>query len=319
MTALSSKLQLAQKYTKKDLATILEEPNLAIVREGVYFCKKEPSTLLFVDLIKQGKEERFHFNDYFENDFFHWDSQTTQHIRSPKIVELTEGRSVALLFVRIQPKIKSITQPFVYCGRLNYVLFEENPAKPKPVHLVFESLEYDEFTNDEDLKAIYEWSPENSGKLRSTKLRLVTKISERRKQVFKKPNETERTGLVTSRVGQGYYRQQILAKWGNVCAVTGCDLTQILISSHIVPWSESTDEERLDPENGILLSPTLDALFDKHLISFSDEGSILLSKKLGDGVLESLNIKKEMRIRVSDGMRKYLERHRRKFWGNATA
>lgn len=314
MTALSSKLQLAEKYTKKDLATILEEPNLAIVREGVYYCKKEPSTLLFVDLIKQGKEERFHFNDYFENDFFHWDSQTTQHIRSPKIIELTEGRSVALLFVRIQPKIKGVTQPFVYCGRLNYLEFEEGTSKP--VHLLFASIDYDEFTDDEDLKEIYNWRPEKSGKSRTTKIRVDNTVTERRKQVYKKPNETERTGLITSRVGQGYYRQQILEKWGNVCAVTGCNLTQILISSHIVPWSESTDEERLDPENGILLSPTLDALFDKHLISFSDDGNILLSKKLEDGILASLNVNKEMRIRVSDGMKKYLERHRARLFSN---
>jgi hypothetical protein len=317
MTALSSKLRLAQKYSKKELATILEEPSLAKGREGVYYCKKEPSTLLFVDLIKQGKEERFHFNDYFEDDYFHWDSQTTKHIKSPTIVKITEGKTTALLFVRIHQKVKSVTQPFVYCGRLNYVEFEEGTSKP--VHLLFESIDYDEFTNDEDLKAIYNWRPESSGKLRSTKLRLETKISERRKQILTKPNETERTGLVTSRVGQGYYRQQILEKWGNVCAVTGCDLTQILISSHIVPWSESTDEERLDPENGILLSPTLDALFDKHLISFSDDGSILISKKIEDGVLASLNVNKEMRIRVSDGMKKYLERHREKFWGNVTS
>jgi hypothetical protein len=314
MTALSSKLQLAQKYSKKYLATILEEPSLAKGREGVYYCKKEPSTLLFVDLIKQGKEERFHFNDYFENDFFHWDSQTTKHIKSPTIVKLTEGKTTALLFVRIHQKVKSITKPFVYCGRLNYVEFEEGTSKP--VHLLFESIDYDEFTNDEDLKEIYNWRPEKSGKSRTTKIRVDNKISERRKQILTKPNETQRQGFVTSRVGQGYYRQEILEKWNYKCAVTGCDLTQILISSHIVPWSESTDEERLDPENGILLSPTLDALFDKHLISFRDDGSILLSKKLEDRVLASLNVNKEMHIRVSEGMMKYLERHRARHFSN---
>ncbi len=310
MKQLSSKLQLAQKYSKKELAIILEEPNLAIVREGVYYCKKEPSTLLFVDLLKQGKEERFHFNDYFENDFFHWDSQTTQHIKSPKIVELKEGRVTALLFVRIYPKIKGITQPFVYCGRLNYLEFEEGTSKP--VHLLFESIDYNEFTYDKDLKEIYNWRPEKSGKSRTTQIRVDNKISERRKQIFKKPNETERTGLVTSRVGQGYYRQQILEKWGNACAVTGCNLKQILISSHIVAWSESTDEERLDPENGILLSPNLDALFDQHLISFSDDGKIILSDKINANNLDILDINQNMCIRVTEGMKPYLNKHRNK-------
>lgn len=80
------------------------------------------------------------------------------------------------------------------------------------------------------------------------------------------PNETERTGLVTSRVGQGQYRQDLIRKWGGKCAVTGFDKLELLIASHIVPWKDSTNIERLDVENGILLSPNLDALFDQHLM-----------------------------------------------------
>ena len=57
---------------------------------------------------------------------------------------------------------------------------------------------------------------------------------------------------------------------------TNCSILKILIASHIVPWKEASDNERLDVENGILLSPTIDALFDKHLISFNDDGSIII-------------------------------------------
>ena len=53
-----------------------------------------------------------------------------------------------------------------------------------------------------------------------------------------------------------------------------------MIASHIVPWKDSSDQERRDVNNGILLSPTYDALFDKHLISFDDTGSIIISSKI---------------------------------------
>ena len=82
------------------------------------------------------------------------------------------------------------------------------------------------------------------------------------------PNQTERSGLVTSRVGQGAYRKRIIHRWEYKCAVTKFDKLEVLIASHIVPWSKATDQERLDVHNGILLSPTYDALFDKHLITF---------------------------------------------------
>ena len=119
---------------------------------------------------------------------------------------------------------------------------------------------------------------------------------------------------MVSRVGQGYYRQQIIEKWNGSCPVTKSNLKSILISSHIVPWSESNDEERLDVENGILLSPNIDSLFDKHLISFEDDGSILISEKVDLSNRGSLNIHDEIKIPVTEGMKKYLKRHRERFY-----
>ena len=138
-------------------------------------------------------------------------------------------------------------------------------------------------------------------------------ISNKRKTNYKKPNETERTGLVVSRVGQGYYRQQIIEKWNGTCPITKSNLKSILISSHIVPWSKSNDDERLDVENGILLSPNIDSLFDKHLISFEDNGSIIISSKIDEVNRKSLGINSQIKIPVSEGMKKYLKRHRERF------
>ncbi len=129
-----------------------------------------------------------------------------------------------------------------------------------------------------------------------------------------KPNITERQGLVTSRVGQGQYRKEILARWENKCAVTGLSISTVLIASHIHPWKEASDTERLDVGNGILLSPNIDALFDKHLISFEDNGNILISKLLNDSQRDVLGLDGLSLRKVYDDMIKYLAQHRKVFY-----
>lgn len=126
-----------------------------------------------------------------------------------------------------------------------------------------------------------------------------------------RPGITERKGLVTSRVGQGAYRKGIIHRWEYKCAVTGFDKLDVLIASHIVPWAESTDPERLDIHNGILLSPTYDALFDRHLISFENNGSIILSDSIDNNAFRKIGVSGHERIaKLSRYNIEYLERHR---------
>lgn len=125
------------------------------------------------------------------------------------------------------------------------------------------------------------------------------------------PNTTERSGLVVTRVGQGVYRRHVLERWKNRCAVTGCNDIRILVASHIVPWRDATHLERRDPHNGILLSPVYDALFDRNLISFDDEGFILLSKHIKKGNFLKLGVTGQERIlNLSEENKRYLKRHR---------
>ena len=302
-----NELDLGSKYSKKDLASILGEQSLVVIREGVFSCKNTDSYLLFVDLEKAGKEERFHFNDFFEGDYFHWDSQTTQHINSPKIQSIIKGELETHLFVRVAQKEKNITQPFLYCGRLLYVEHDETTSKP--VHIIFQNIDYNDYTENDGLIDIYLWKPEKAGMSSGNRISKKGKISDKRKLNYKKPDTTERKGLVTSRVGQGYFRNLLVDKYDNKCAVTKSSIHSILIASHIVPWSESTEEERLDVNNGILLSPLYDALFDKHLISFNDDGMIVISKLIEDQV-KLLSIDINGSISVNKEMQKYLGRHR---------
>lgn len=128
---------------------------------------------------------------------------------------------------------------------------------------------------------------------------------------YKIPNETERKGLVTSRIGQGAYRKSVLYRWDFKCAVTDHNNSQILIASHIHPWKDSSNDERLDVDNGILLSPTYDALFDKHLISFENNGKIILSDKLQDYNIDAITVTGREKIKdMHSGNHYYLEKHR---------
>lgn len=128
------------------------------------------------------------------------------------------------------------------------------------------------------------------------------------------PTITERSGLVISRVGQGAYRKSIINRWMNQCAVTGFTDARVLIASHIHPWKEASNDERLDVNNGILLSPTYDALFDKRLITFENSGKIVLSENLHHEEYAKLGVSGMERIKGfnSDNF-VYLDRHRVKF------
>ena len=302
-----SELDLGGKYSRKRVSEILGEPTLGHSREGVFYCKNSPDTILLVDLEKDDKKEDDRFNDYFDGEYFHWDSQLKQHLGTDKIQEIVNGDVTVHLLVRRDQKIKSRTQPFIYCGRVQYESHVE--GSKNPVHIIYRNVDYDDFTDDDDLIEVYLWKPEVSGKT-TTNPRERKSPSTKRRKSYKKPSRTERQGLVTSRVGQGWYRREVVEKWMGRCPVTGSDLKQVLISSHIVSWSDSTDDERLDPENGILLSPNVDSLFDRHLISFGDDGSLLVSDRVSDSVLESLGIPRGITIPVTEGMKSYLGRHR---------
>lgn len=128
------------------------------------------------------------------------------------------------------------------------------------------------------------------------------------------PIVTEPSGLVTSRVGQGAYRKRIIHRWEYKCAVTNFNKLDILIASHIVPWSKASDHERLDVNNGLLLSPTYDALFDKHLITFDNNGKIQLSEKIEFSAYQKIGVTgKEQITDLSMYNIQYLDRHNQIF------
>lgn len=128
---------------------------------------------------------------------------------------------------------------------------------------------------------------------------------------FEETLKTEQFGVVKQRIGQNQFRQSLLMKWDYRCAVTSYDKPEILIASHIIPWKDSDDAHRMNVNNGLLLSPNIDALFDKNLISFEDSGHIIICNTLLFSQYEKLGIHSDMKLRfVNEEMKAFLKIHR---------
>uniref|UniRef100_UPI001B8B5FCB HNH endonuclease n=1 Tax=Collimonas silvisoli TaxID=2825884 RepID=UPI001B8B5FCB len=110
-------------------------------------------------------------------------------------------------------------------------------------------------------------------------------------------SDTEKQALVKQRVGQGLFRKRLIDRWKN-CAVTACGKPELLIASHIIPWSKcDTTEQRLGASNGLLLAPHIDKLFDAGFISFGDQFEILISPDLSLADQNALNIMPNQRLK----------------------
>jgi len=101
---------------------------------------------------------------------------------------------------------------------------------------------------------------------------------------------TEYETTAMGRLGQLQFRRALEDYWESKCAVLEINIPELLRASHIEPWKTSNQKDRIDPDNGLLLSAHLDALFDKHLISFSDDGDLLRTKAVTPEHLRRLNI-----------------------------
>ena len=120
---------------------------------------------------------------------------------------------------------------------------------------------------------------------------------------------TEKIAFVKVRVNQGIFRDRLLNKYSK-CCLCGVSDTNLLTASHIKPWVESSSKEKLDIENGFLLCPNHDKLFDGGWISFNDDGTILISDTLKQTEKVFMNIREDMKIVLSENNKKYLKFHR---------
>ena len=131
-------------------------------------------------------------------------------------------------------------------------------------------------------------------------------------------SETTRNALIQARRGQGKFKENV-ARFERECRITHVGNPTHLIASHIKPWRESTNSERLNPQNGLLLHATLDALFDVGLISFDESGVMLISSKLDAKARRQLGITPSSKLSKPScpTTAAFLDYHRRKIYADA--
>ncbi len=105
------------------------------------------------------------------------------------------------------------------------------------------------------------------------------------------PRSTEAERLLVQRIGQDKFREALMLYWSGRCPLTGITDPALLRASHIIPWKDcATDADRLDANNGLLLSSLWDAAFDAHLVTFEDDGRPMGSPALTAEAKHALNL-----------------------------
>ena len=128
----------------------------------------------------------------------------------------------------------------------------------------------------------------------------------------KSVQETEREALICSRRGQGLFKDRVM-RIEQRCRITHVDNPAHLIASHCKPWRDATNEEHLNGENGLLLTPSIDHLFDRGFIGFEDSGTLIISPVAHRPSLQRMGVETKAVVNVggfSEGQRRFLDFHR---------
>jgi hypothetical protein len=124
--------------------------------------------------------------------------------------------------------------------------------------------------------------------------------------------ETDREAIIRARRGQGLFKDRVM-EIETSCRITGVSNPVHLIASHCKPWRDSTNEERLNGENGLLLTPSIDHLFDRGFIGFEDSGRLIISPVAHLPSLQRMGIETRAPMKVggfTEGQRTFLDFHR---------
>ncbi|EOH95245.1 HNH endonuclease [Enterococcus pallens] len=146
---------------------------------------------------------------------------------------------------------------------------------------------------------------------KSSKLEIDPQMSQEKidstESLCLKQHEVE--SITKQRVTQGHFRSQLLRR-SPECQICGIKYRQVLIASHIIPWTCSSDENKIDIENGLILCAQHDRLFDKGLITFNKDGYIQISSLISSSDYEKLQILDCQKLEVSKKMAENLDYHR---------
>ncbi|MFQ9617805.1 MAG: HNH endonuclease [Clostridium butyricum] len=135
---------------------------------------------------------------------------------------------------------------------------------------------------------------------------LKEKLKQRRHEIEVKYKKN----MVNVRTGQSKYREDLKSIYRK-CQICGIENNDLLVASHIKPYSISKLDEAIDFDNGFLLCRMHDGLFDSGLISFNDDGTIIISNKLSVSDRKKIKELEQSKIKVDEAQKKYLKYHRK--------
>ena len=268
-------LKIGEEYERPYLADIWGYKGFQAISRGVVTPSGTNYIVLFVTKKKQ--EALTQYNDYLDGELLHWEGEE-KHASDDRVINAGLVNDEIHLFYR-----DIHHSPFVYYGRIH--LKEHRVLTGAPSQFVF-------------LVGREIQSPN------------IFDDIESHRDEFQSLEQTEKDSIVKSRVGQGLFREGVVGLWGS-CSVTGLSNLSLLRASHIKPWRDSSNQERLDPMNGLLLQPTLDHLFDSGLITFDEAGAVVFSKMLSPDDIEKLKLASHLKLRkVPERLKGYMEHHR---------
>ncbi len=268
-------LEFGQSYERPFLATLWGYQSFHAISKGVVTPANTKYIILFVTKDKQGVFPQY--NDYIDGNLLSWEGEE-KHSSDKRIIEANKNRDEVHLFYR-----DTHHTPFVYFGEISLLDFQLREKSPSKFRFKIESLsdELDAFNEIREYAGEY---------------RMLAK--------------TEQDAIVKSRLGQGSFRYNLIRLWGS-CSITGLHNITLLRASHIKPWKVSTNAERLNPYNGLLLIPNYDLLLDKGLITFKNNGYIVISDKLDSFGKRVFHIEEDLKLRhIYPESQEFLEYHR---------
>ncbi len=277
MLSFQQQLTVGKAYERKQIASILGYADFRAIAKGVVTPSGSKLIILFVTKEKQASLTQY--RDFIDNGFLYWEGEF-RHGSDERIRKAAENGDEIVLFFRNRHH-----SPFIYMGQV--FLTEYVTRSDKPSEFIFSLTPAEVAANN---LVIYETIDQNSSE-------------------FIALHDTDREQLTTVRVGQNNFRKNLIKIWGK-CSVTGVENLEFLHASHIKPWRQSNNEERLSPYNGLLLSPALDTAFDRGFIGFETTGKIVISNKLSREDAGKMAIGQNQRLRqIYPGNLQYLSYH----------
>jgi putative restriction endonuclease len=268
-------LAIGKTYIRPYLAELWGYESYRAIARGVITPRYSNIIILFVTKIKQGSQTQY--DDFIDGDLLFWQGEE-KHGSDQRIIHAQENEDEIHLFYR-----EIHHTHFIYMGKV--FLQEHSLEENGPSEFIFSiGAEYEHADIFDDIEA------------EGNDLETLT--------------VTEKKEVVRSRVGQGIFRKRLVQYWGS-CSVTGLSRLSLLNASHIKPWKNSSNIERLDAFNGLLLTPNYDHLFDRGYISFKNNKEIILSSELKKEELQLLRIDSKAKLRkIEKNHGFFLEYHR---------